>query len=244
MSNFLKQKCWQVGFTPDPTGELIWLPRPHSWVRGWRRGGKMWRKGRRVRKGCSPPHFNYWTNVTVIEIYDIRWLLHYCVLVYCLRFYLFLYIFIFFTCFAYRGRTVFLCCVSKCSLVSVTHNTLRIKGHFDQWRIRRGMYRPQASDFSHISTHNAAKLAILRSKMEKKILRRGHTPHPSRPSARGLQPLDHILPPTISGSTRPPLILMSIWYIVKNNTQRRPSPRPRGSARRKTASSLILRGHF
>jgi len=24
----------------------------------------------------------------------------------------------------------------------------------------------------------------------------------------------------------------------------RPSPRPRGSARRKTASSLILRGHF
>jgi len=133
-----------------------------------------------VRKGCSPPHFNYWTNVTVIEIYDIRWLLHYCVLVYCLRFYLFLYIFIFFTCFAYRGRTVFLCCVSKCSLVSVTHNTLRIKGHFDQWRIRRGMYRPQASDFSHISTHNAAKLAILRSKMEKKILGRGHTPRSLR----------------------------------------------------------------
>ena len=35
------------------------------------------------------------------------------------------------------------------------------------------------------------------------------------------------------------------WLSFKSLRNRyRPSPRPRGSARRKTASSLILRGHF
>jgi len=43
-------------------------------------------------------------------------------------------------------------------------------------------------------------------------------------------------------------ILLSALFVTNVPPQvqvgYRPSPRPRGSARRKTASSLILRGHF
>ena len=65
---------------------------------------------------------------------------------------------------------------------------------------------------SPTGTHSAPKLSILRSKIEKKILGRGHSPlprplprgegvplpTPSRPSASRLRP--HTPPPTISGS--------------------------------------------
>jgi len=43
------------------------------------------------------------------------------------------------------------------------------------------------------------------------------------------------------------IVYMSEAQVSTINCTRfllRPSPRPRGSARRKTASSLILRGHF
>ena len=36
----------------------------------------------------------------------------------------------------------------------------------------------------------------------------------------------------------------ALLFLIRCSCNMRPSPRPRGSARRKTASSLILRGHF
>jgi len=44
-----------MGFTPDPTGELIALPRPPGWIQKKRKGGKEyevdWKKGGREREG-------------------------------------------------------------------------------------------------------------------------------------------------------------------------------------------------
>ena len=39
-------------------------------------------------------------------------------------------------------------------------------------------------------------------------------------------------------------VLTMTLFMVTYSIYIRPSPRPRGSARRKTASFLILRGHF